>query len=401
MAWAKISDLILNLNSAYFSNTTYMNLKELIDITVTPYLPQSLIDKKAIQRINSIAQDLPEQITSFFGFECRLGNKKPVADFLFCIFKDSYGHDILNNSDNQNSLLPQKWMNHSIWKNIIRFVKKWDENMDHLWLEFDIQENEGESIPIPSFFFAPIDSTNGIFLRREESFKTIIKGLLIVKAGKIEELIQKQIYNVVMTLPDDAYIFQVGTMLSRSEQVYRLCIRDIEGPQIVSFLAKMNWIGNLGILSELINELYTYVDRIDLDVDINTQIGPKIGLECYLNMDDQRSHRWKHFLSYLADRGLCTDEKEEALVGLEGYVHQGECEQYPEHLIQMLGFIGSKYMSVYLRDIHHIKIDFLDSSILEAKAYLRVKHIWVSRSNLFEAAKQSQLTKVQEQYDNI
>lgn len=376
-----------------------MNLKELLNITARPYLPPALIQPTALQRINKIAHQLPEQLTSFFGFECRLGNPKPTADFLLCIFKNKYGQQILANPHTGKNQLPKAWLNHPTWKNIINFAQNWAaethplfQKMDNVWLEFDIEEEKVDTIPIPSFFFAPYDAAKKVFLKKQASVDTILMGLKIIKAGDLDNVVEQSLKKVIQALPAKAYVFQVGTMLSRPIQTYRVCIRDISASAMPIYLKKIGWEGDFKNLCKLLQTLYTFVDRVDVDIDVNESVGTKIGLECYLELNLEREKRWQFFLAYLRNNNLCTTDKKNALSNFTGIVHQEMTPNkvWPIHLQQMAGFIGNKYASMYYRDIHHIKLSFEGATILEAKAYLRVAHIWASKAKLKEGVRKMQ-----------
>ena len=58
--------------------------------------------------------------------------------------------------------------------------------------------------------------------------------------------------------------------------------------------------------------LSTLVDRIDLDVDVNHTLLPKIGLECYITPHPDDLSRWRALLAHLQAAGLCLGEKGEA-----------------------------------------------------------------------------------------
>lgn len=376
-----------------------MNLKELLDITVRPYMPPALIQSTALERINKVANQLPERLTSFFGFECRLGDTKPNADFLLCIFKDNYGQHILANPHTQENQLPKAWLNHPTWKRIFNFAQNWAaetpslfQQVDNVWLEFDIEEKQVDTIPIPSFFFAPYDPIKKVFLKEQESIDTIIMGLKTIKTEQIDKVVEERLQTVIQALPTSAFVFQVGTMLSRAVQTYRVCIRNISIKEIPLYLKKIDWSGDQQALNNLLQTLKTYVDRVDLDIDVNEGVAAKIGLECYLDLDERREKRWQNFLHFLENNNLCTDLKKNALASFTGIVHQGMSlgKIWPTHLQQMAGFIGNKYLSMYYRDIHHIKLSYEGNTILDAKAYLRVTHTWASKAKIKEGIRKTQ-----------
>ncbi len=367
-----------------------MFLDELLNTCVIPYTPSSLIDVANFQKIAATVNQFPEKITSFFGFECRLGQKQPAADVLLCIAAAEYGRSILAGASPIKAI-PSQWAIAPAWEKVLKFANSWNDSAselyawtDYIWLEFDVAENGLSAIPIPSIFFAPFDQKNKTHLKGDLSTTIILESLETIQGKTLNPIIVQQLRNVEKALPDTAYIFQVGTMLAREVDAYRICIKDISILEVIPFLQKVGWKGNIDALKENLNKIDALIDRICLDIDVGTSIGNKIGLECYQEYNESIIDNWKPFLHFLEKEQLCTIAKKQGLLDYFGNIHAGMVEegQWPEHLKQLSSIIGSRYLSMYIREINHIKLNFDDSRFTEAKAYLGVRHVWANIATL-------------------
>ncbi len=64
---------------------------KLLKPTISPHL----IAPQCWHQIESVAAVLPSAITSFFGFECRMGIEEAHADFLICANARQLGRKVL------------------------------------------------------------------------------------------------------------------------------------------------------------------------------------------------------------------------------------------------------------------------------------------------------------------
>ena len=130
------------------------------------------------------------------------------------------------------------------------------------------------------------------------------------------------------------------------------------------------------------------VDRVCLGLDVGDIVAPKVGLECYYvpKRAPSQEPRWYAFLDYLVEAGLCTDVKRAALLRYPGYAHEdSHREQWPEPLLTISRLQSSQYLSTIARGLHHIKIVFEDARPVQAKAYLSIDHLWLSRAEVRQA----------------
>ncbi|MEM6321608.1 MAG: hypothetical protein AAF960_28370 [Bacteroidota bacterium] len=367
-----------------------MTLSKLLHNIVSPYVPAGIVDDSQFGQIIDRLEGLPEKLTSFFGFECPLHTNQPVADFLLCVFADEYGRDILSGKTGTDNI-PADWLSDEVWRKVHRFAQAWNTptnelfyKADNIWLEFDIIDQEGQKIPQPSFFFAPYHQQEKKFLKGAESQAIVRQGLQLVRGKSYSAATSNNIDLLYKHLPKEAYVFQVGSMLARKEDTYRICIRDITIESIPVFLTQVGWIGDMDALKTTLQILGSLVDRIDLDLDVGTTIGSKIGLECYQLSHRTYTNRWEQFLVFLEKQKLCVPAKRKSLLAYRGVIHPGMVglQNWPSHLQQLLGLFQGKYYSLFVKNIHHVKVNFEHYRLTKAKAYLGVRHIWQSVAKL-------------------
>jgi len=355
---------------------------------VQPHLVPQLISLENWSTINTVAQVLPSAITSFFGFECRLGIKEPQADFLICADAAEAGRKVLAGNDYPITL-PDFLTTHPVWSNIRKFSNHWDTNTSPLyqkvrnvWLEFDINESL-PTLPIPSCFFGPepiyqtsAEQRGKLSSPHQWVSQTALK-LLLNKA--LSPQVENQLLKCFDLLPTDAYVFQIGVMLARKSDLVRICIRNISPEQILNYLTQLNGSGSFHPLKPILIQLSNFVERIDLDLDVGEVIFPKIGLECYLSQQPNYEPRWQLFLDYLVEIGLCLPAKRDALLAYPGCIREiSNREIWPPGLLKLSDFLGAGYETVFFRRLHHIKVVYQPDKPLEAKVYLSVNHTLLS-----------------------
>ena len=60
-------------------------------------LPDELISDVSFSKIRKVASQVPGALAfSAFGFECRMGDREPAADFLFSLQKNNSGPEIFS-----------------------------------------------------------------------------------------------------------------------------------------------------------------------------------------------------------------------------------------------------------------------------------------------------------------
>lgn len=353
---------------------------------IQAHLPIALIDEAQWSKILAISDIIPSAVTTFFGFECRLGVADAKADFLFCADATEAGRRVLA-ANSYGIDLPQKLLDHPVWQNLHRFSTNWEseasvlhKQVRNVWLEFDTATFSSDSIPVPSCFFGPEPMFATPALHHKHPHAAIWEVALPLLLGRqLPQPIEQSLLRCLENLPENAYIFQIGLMLARKCDTVRLCIRNIAPDAIIDYLMGLNWCGNLQTLQALLKNVAAVTDRIDLDIDVSDRIHPKIGLECYLLKQPKFDDRWNTFLNALVLQGHCLLQKRQALLEYPGYIRQRMASTFwPSDIRKLGGLLGPSYEWVIFKGLHHIKLVYQDAQVKEAKAYLYTSRSLVS-----------------------
>jgi ubiquinone/menaquinone biosynthesis C-methylase UbiE len=332
---------------------------------VTPYLHPELVSPLALSSIQALARNLPP--FSHAGFECRLGADQLRVDFQV-------------NFHRLASSLPKDFLTHSTWRAFHDFYQEWIEptsflqqNVDNLWLEFDLNEPLSQ-VPIPCIF---LTLNQKIACETQELMETALKLL----NHSDFSILKSNLRLCADSLPDSAKITHVGIMQSRPDQGVRLNVKGIPPQQLLNYLLQIGWKDSTKTLSNLVSTLSELVDEIVLTFDIGETIHPRIGLECFLEKQPHTEPRWQLFLDYLVERGLCTPAKQNALLVWPGFSQKADQPNvWPQNLSWGARFLGSQTLSVFWRTISLIKIIYQPGNPLETKGYLAFAHRWLDVS---------------------
>ncbi len=368
---------------------------------IEPSVVPKLMTADNWSAIDTVAQISPNALSTFFGFEYRLGNNFEGVDFLICVDADEAGKRVLGDPSYSLSL-PELVDQEPIWQRVKAFAREWNTSTSaiakevfNIWLEFDIPNSyTADEIPIPSFFMGAKDIYVCDCLEEQKQRRAwLVEEALPLLLGKSLPIVnQEMLYLCLQSLPIGAYVFQIGLMLARKMETVRLCIRNISPLQIVPYLAQISWQGNIDNLTQFLHSLSPLVDRIDLDIDVDFATRSKIGLECHFNLQPSLESKWVLFLDFLEDRSLCLPEKRQAILSYPGYLRESaHKDQWPEGLKRLTQILGNTKEGVIFRGIHHIKITYQDSSPQEAKAYLYVNRKILNHQEIRQALDNSKL----------
>lgn len=358
-----------------------------------------LISPSAFSDISSVARILPEALANnTFGFECRLGEDLPRADFLV-LARTSCGRDSLAGL-HPTSTLPAHLMTDTVWRRVQDFAVCWadpssrlHDAVDNVWLEFDI-DSPVTDVPVPSVFFGPQTNSRvgapGTTHELNGARETSLKAIRLLAGGEPSPQMVETLSRCFRALSPDEHVFQVGLMLSRGAEAVRLCIRLDSVERIVEYLEVVGWPGGEAGLRDVLTPIAGSVDRVLLDIDVGETIHPKIGLECYFtnNRQPRREPRWGAFLNSLVQSGLCTADKREALLAYPGYIDEyAHGVPWPAALRRASQLLGGRSLSTFVRSLHHIKIVYRPGDPLEAKAYLAGNHHWHTSASQSSSAR--------------
>jgi hypothetical protein len=357
-----------------------------------PSLNEKLVTLDELLQIESISKILPNiSAVSGAGFECHLTNESINSDMSIA-FSKSNRHLVLDSFHS----LPHLADRSDLWKKVYKLIEKWTtknslvyENIEDIWLEFDI-DDIASGMPEPSVFFSPHPQN----LSFTESTTNFAKYEWIVKEV-LELLINKSISNATKDclikcfnlLPEGGTIFQVGVMLPRlsESKAIRLCIQGIEISKVIKYLNSIGWFDPTEKLTSILNELMILTDFVAINISVESNVHPKIGIECYINEQANSASKWKTFLNFILRKNLCTIDEIAGLMEWTGYVEEKSCpEIWPESLSKTAKFIHPNFRSAAIRVISHIKIVYQPMMPSQAKAYLWFGHRWIKQNGLLQ-----------------
>ncbi len=327
-------------------------------------LPGGLIDAEGYTHLAAIAEQLPEALTTFWGFEIRLGEPAARADILFETRKESRGQSLLAGA--APSVLDDLCWQWQTWQILREFARlcqdrnhPFSNGIRNLWLEFDAagtasREETTALIRQPSVFLGPDAKT----LSKDALRRLILDASTVFKQSNgwhtgLESLIAE--------LPDDAELFQVGFMLARPSPALRVCVSKIPAQDIPAWLCRIGWKGDARALTHILKQTATLSKTLALNLNL-VDSGPmeKIGVECYMDWLTDGAGQWAPLLDWLEQQRLCLSQKRR---GLEDFPGVSPCPP-PEDA-------SVAYLNIF-RKIHHIKQSIVGGRVVEAKAYLAI-----------------------------
>ncbi|RKH35007.1 hypothetical protein D7V93_43435, partial [Corallococcus llansteffanensis] len=294
-----------------------------------PFVPPALVSAEALRPILDIARQLPPCASS--GFECRLGDDAPVADFLVNLLPDD-GTRAAFAGRHPDYHPPDAFLQSPVWQRVRDFCRAWahpetplNRRVRDMWLEFDLQELASE-VPIPGVFFGPEQPPVDL--------PGTVRASLELLRGPGHAQLPPALTRCLELLPGPPRVEQVGMMFSRQTDALRLCLRGVPLAQLGSSLRRAGWSGQPAELDALVEDARPFIDEVTLDVDVGDDLHPKLGLECILDRDPSPA-RWKRWLDHLVANGLCTPLKRDALLTWPGMSsplnHPGP---WPENLVR-------------------------------------------------------------------
>jgi len=342
-----------------------------------------LVSPENFKEIMTLARFFPGNLTSFLGFECRLNNSASRTDWAFAVSGAGNDRNVLTNLL-VHGYLPDSFFQEEAWQRVRHFASAWttpssilQDKIQCFWVEFDMP-NPAPQIPIPSVFFGPSKLPAGAENTDASEYTWLIKSALPLLRGRhVPPTIQKGMKDCLRRLPENATLFQVGTLLSRGQiDDVRFYVNHMSPQQIISYLQACEWSGDTTMLLSLLQQLGMIADRFVLGFDITPGgIGAQIGVECsFLSDMYHKEERWRDLLNILVTRNLCLPERMDALLeypGVEG--DEAISVSVMKPLTSASQHLDDLMTSKIIRYISHIKIVYEIDHFVETKAYPAVR----------------------------
>ena len=335
-----------------------------ISTCVKSFVPDTqhdLVSYKSFSCINAIIKVLPAFTTAIL--ECRLQENQHRVDLEVNLSGKSF-----INLPKELLKYPEWQFCHNIYQDWIKNNYSLSEKVEHIWLEFDIEENS-PLIPLPCIFLG---------LNRDKfNHQSLIEISSRLLNRQLPFSFESNLKHSIDCLPSKTCVFYLGAMLSRLEQTVRI-VSLISSDRILDYLKQIGWSGSEKTIKSLLSKLSKFTDYMCLSYDVGGTVMSRIGLECYLPKQPKYESRWKLLLGYLVELNLCSEFKRDALLNWSGYSKKTSKSTYSFDRNNKAKwnnvFLKQLEPMAFIRKISHIKVVYNSDGSLEAKAYLHLCH---------------------------
>jgi hypothetical protein len=303
---------------------------------------------------------------SNFIFEVELHPPNPKPDFSCCIQK----YEIPGiNEQWQNENIKERLKNNELWHKVLLFClecampdSRLRNHVDNVWFEFD-HHQLSKKMPEPCLFISTralskkkmpeksMDKNNQldlncIWLFREALGILLPEDLTVGLKTKFEEC--------AVSLPPDGAIFQIGVLLARRLKHLRLCtmmpVKEYSG-----YLKKIHWPGNFDYLEPALQTFDRFADGIFLDLDVEEEVLPRVGIECYCSKKEDSIPKMALFFDLLCELGICSKNNANIIID---WLSKGDGNE---------SFWSRDNLK---RRLSHIKVTLEEDNTATAKAYM-------------------------------
>ena len=312
--------------------------------------PPSLLAGGSWERVLGVADELPATAAKHIGFEFRLNNPVPDADFFAVVHLDTdLEQHVVGRGETAkpgSAAAALGWC--------VTQLKQPDSSLsqwaDLMILEYDLAEVPAGERPEP-----------GVFLRlRSPAGPDLPSGLTDTLATAVgwppDPREHRQVERVFAALPPGAGFMHVGAMPDRTRRAIRLVVAGLKQEGVPGFLTRLGYPGPLQPIEAVFADLGAVFSSCILSFDV-TQRGvlPRLGIELYVARGDwvetQRSD-WLPLLARLEELGWCSPAKAHGLRAWPG----------SEKVYGAEGFF------LAYQGINHVKVT-VEGAVTQAKAY--------------------------------
>ena len=326
-------------------------------------IPRSLIDGQAWARLLDRAGDLPAWLPgTYFGFEFRLGDSTPAADFFVRML---LGGPFVQEYVRRGEAAEPS----SAEASLARFLVESNqadsllaEMFDTAGLECDIAEVPGDRRPAPGVFLKLRPGGQADRGRAAGIVADAIAGVVGWRNDAGERHALEQAFEA---LPSGGEVGYVGALPGRKMRAVRVIARGIWEPDVPAFLERLAWTGPVDRVVEVLADLRDVSPHFRVAFDVTARgVAPHLGLEMgVLEPKNQQvaHHEWLHterrhwlpVVTRVEEKGWCLPEKAH---GLLDYLEQQT-------------FLDETGTWQSYKGINHVKI-FIDAAGVSAKGYV-------------------------------
>jgi hypothetical protein len=332
-----------------------VDLTDLINEIIVGHCPEPLISLDAHEDLSRLTNHLSGQDIRHFGYEIRLSDENPLADFglAFTCGCDRNQGAYIGVLDSLAKHHPSKFF--QPLRSVLLLVrnKRFSTMIHHLWLEFDFIDPFTSPF-LPNLFceISPLKISQEF----SETFAGEFLSLFCSPQRVNAEL--RFLHKLNCLLPKESRVFELGFMSNRFDQPFRIGIKSVPIHKVAFVLDGLLLSKEtLSACQAFLNNFAQHVKYVDIGIDsVVGDILPRVGFELYFEEEEA---------------------VEQSLIGWERLLGIVTREQWG--LSQKTDYLGnfpaSKFSKLtgygYELSIYHVKFA-IDPTIIMAKAYLSV-----------------------------
>jgi hypothetical protein len=316
--------------------------------------PRELVPDAAFAKAEAVAAGLPPA----FGFilECWLGGEAADVDAQF-YFREGEGGALAAGVPGSSPT----------WRAVRELFGAWGEErslFEGLWLEYDLGEGDGGP-SAPRVGFACSGVAHGASPQRRAAYRAAHARCLdalapgLPRDGRLERTLEA----ALDALPPGSRLYGTGFAPPPAVSPLRWCVSlGAEAAGAAAFLSALRWPETGAFMAALPRP--AGLRSCALNCDLGDGLGPKVGMEFYLD-----EGAWRPFLDELVRRGLCRPRWVEPLLFPARAYGAADCgPDWPEPLAA-LESVTRRPAAVYSR-LAHVKLVWERGAWRDAKAYL-------------------------------
>ena len=328
--------------------------------------PAALLDGQGWDRLLQRVGGLPAEAAAACGFEFRLGEPEPAADFSVVITPGPVAQHYVASGLRAPPATVESWLSRHLAHKTGR-----DDWIDWILLAYDLVDAPSGRQLAPAVYLSPA-------LSRAPASGALRSQLLVDTLGRVagrplEDRERVSLCRALEAVPSTATVVFAAVAPDRTPRAIRLIVTGISTPRLLSFLDRLEWPGSLTTAARALAAMESVSNSVMASFDITSDgIAPRLGFEMYPSYPacpdpagiralvrtwiTTRRSEWTRLIDRLEETGLCLPDKARGLL------------DWPRrHSV----FAKQGAFRLHM-GINHVKI-VLAGECLQAKAYAGLK----------------------------
>jgi hypothetical protein len=347
-------------------------LNSYLDVPLS-YAGSSLVSDAARARVLDRVNGLPVALCSgYFGFETHLSDVSDRTDAAFCLCSREGNKDAIfaiRQPDTVGGFEAGERGMDFLSRSIDQPDGFWN-NIDYLWLTFDVSDDPAARWNYPGLYFRPIarDTQEGYL---EQVLSTVCQAMDEFMWDGAASATGREVRRVIGLLDEPDSLAFVGWMWGRSARTVKV---NMVKPDIAGALDLVKRVGcemPIGIASRYL-AAYEPPDKVGVQFEVGEEVAPRVGIELVYRSSKDTLLR---FCDTLVTQGLAVSAKANPLGAYLG-IHEISVARWPVLLAGGTDYALNNSRLCFRRTVSHVKINFEPGKEPIAKAYFGGYFLW-------------------------